>query len=208
MVPAEDSQATRCPVCGTELPPETGRRCPRCGARALWRPRASPVDIGMTLFNLKDPRSAEGAFARVISIDWRHLKANYMLSYIYYEWKEYARTIECLDRIREIADDKQFVNKYYGFCHYHLGNFDEAIRYLTVALESSPRYAKFRNYLRELTYENKLKEIGDLDARVREMETKLMNSKPTIRELSHLSMLYIFKGEYKKAEDLLLAARR
>lgn len=53
MVPAEDSQATRCPVCGTELPPETGRRCPRCGARTLWRPRASPVDIGMALFNLR-----------------------------------------------------------------------------------------------------------------------------------------------------------
>ncbi|HNU91293.1 MAG TPA: tetratricopeptide repeat protein [Spirochaetota bacterium] len=163
--------------------------------------------LGMTLFNLKELRLAEGAFARVVSIDRRHLKANYMLSYIYYEWKEYAKTIECLDRIRDIADDRQFVNKYYGFCHFHMGNFDKAIEYLTVALESNPRYARFRNYLRELTYENKLKEIGDLDGRVREMEAKLLRSTPSIRELSHLSMLYIFKGEYKKAENLLLSAR-
>lgn len=163
--------------------------------------------LGMTLFNLKELRLAEGAFTRVVSIDRRHLKANYMLSYIYYEWKEYARTIECLDRIRDIADDRQFVNKYYGFCHFHMGNFDKAIEYLTVALESNPRYARFRNYLRELTYENKLKEIGDLDGRVREMEAKLLRSTPSIRELSHLSMLYIFKGEYKKAENLLLSAR-
>lgn len=164
--------------------------------------------LGMTLFNMKDLRSSEAAFARVIAIDWRHLKANYMLSYIYYEWKDYAGTIACLDRIRDVADDRQFVNKYYGFCHYHLGNFSEAIKYLTVALESSPKYAKFRNYLRELSYENKMKEIGDLDGRISEMEEKLMSLKPTIRELSHLSMLYIFKGEYKKAEDLLLSARR
>ncbi len=164
--------------------------------------------LGMTLFNMKDLRSSEVAFARVIAIDWRHLKANYMLSYIYYEWKDYARTLACLDRIRDIADDKQFVNKYYGFCHFHLGFLELVVIFLNVALESSPKYAKFRNYLRELTYENKIKEIGDLDGRVREMEEKLMGSRPTIRELSHLSMLYIFKGEYKKAEDLLLSARR
>lgn len=53
MVPAEDSKGTRCPVCGTELIPEVGRRCLRCGARTLWRPQAPDIDVGMTLFNLR-----------------------------------------------------------------------------------------------------------------------------------------------------------
>lgn len=53
MVPAEDSQASRCPVCGTELIREAGRRCPRCGARTLWRAHAPVFDVGMTLFNLR-----------------------------------------------------------------------------------------------------------------------------------------------------------
>lgn len=53
MVPAMDSESTRCPVCGTKLPPEAGRRCPRCGARILWRPEAPAVDVGLALFNLR-----------------------------------------------------------------------------------------------------------------------------------------------------------
>jgi len=53
MVPAEDSQGVQCPVCGTELTPETGRRCPRCGARTLWHPRPSAIDPGVALFNLR-----------------------------------------------------------------------------------------------------------------------------------------------------------
>jgi len=35
------------------------------------------------------------------------------------------------------------------------------------------------------------------------MEEKMMDSKPSLREYTHLSMLYIFKGEYQKAESLL-----
>ncbi len=163
---------------------------------------------GMVYFNLKNYQMAEKYFLKVIGIDVRHLKSNYLLSYIYYEWKDYTKALSCLDNIRDIADDLQFVNKYYGFCHYHLGHFEKAVEYLQVALESSPKYSKFRDYLKGLTYENKMKEIGDLDVRIREMEEKMMKDKPSLREYSHLSMLYIFKGEYKKAENLLLSAKR
>lgn len=163
--------------------------------------------LGMTYFNQKNYQMAEKFFTVVTRLDKKHLKANYLLSYIYYEWKDYLRVIACLDGIRDIADDKTFVNKYYGFCHYHLGNFKEAVNYLTVALESDPKYHQFRDYLKNLTYENKMKEIGDIDARIREMEEKMMRRKPSLREYSHLGMLYIFKGEYVKAENLLLSAQ-
>lgn len=163
--------------------------------------------MGMACFNLKNYALAEKSFSRVVGIDRRHVKANYLLSYIYYEWKDYKKTLACLDNIKDIADDKQFVNKYYGFCYYHLGDFNRAIEFLTVAMESSPQYAKFKVYLKSLTVENKLKEIGDLDHKIREMEDKMMKEAPTLREYSHLSMLYMFKGEYKKAEKLLLSVK-
>ncbi|TAL35276.1 MAG: tetratricopeptide repeat protein [Spirochaetes bacterium] len=163
--------------------------------------------MGMAYFNLKNLPLAEKFFGAVVRIERKHLKANYLLSYIYYEWKDYHRTLQCLDNVRDIADDISFVNKYYGFCHYHLGHYEKAVEYLTTALESNPQYAKFHAYLKGLTYENKLKEVGDVDARIREMEERLMKEKPTLREYSRLSMLYIFKGEYKKAETLLLSAK-
>lgn len=158
---------------------------------------------GMAYFNKKEFKSAEKYFNIVVQQDGKHLKANYLLAYIYYEWKKYAQTIECLDRIHDIADDRMFLNRYYGFCYYHLGDYEKAVNFLTEALEASPRYSKFKNYLKGLTYENKMKEIGDLDGKIKEMEKKMMDVKPSLREYTHLSMLYIFKGEYQKAESLL-----
>jgi len=163
---------------------------------------------GITYFNLEDYKSAEKYFSRVVQSDKKHLKANYLLAYIYYEWKDYARTLQCLDCIKDIADDKAFLNKYYGFCYYHLGMFDKAVKYLQTALESSPKYAQFKNYLKKVTYENKLKEIGDVKKKIAEMEDKMMKQKPTLREYTHLSMLYIFQGEYKKAETLLTSYKK
>jgi tetratricopeptide (TPR) repeat protein len=163
--------------------------------------------LGLAHFNLKNYNAAEKCLSKVVRIDRRHVKANYLLSYIYYERKDYRRVLQCLDCIRDIADDKRFVNRYYGFCYYNLGNFREAVGYLKIALEESPQYARFQGYLAGLTYENKLKEIGDLEMRIREMEQKLMSETPTVSTLSHLSMLYVFKGEYKKAENLLLSSR-
>ncbi len=162
----------------------------------------------MAYFNVKDLHSAEKYFSKVIDIDKRHLKSNYLLSYINYEWKEYEKTLSYLDNIRDIADDKVFMNKYYGFCYYHLGKYPEAIEHLQIALESSPRYAKFKKYLSKLTYENKMKEIGDIDAKIKEMEEMMMKKTPSLRDHTNLSMLYIFKGEYKKAEDLLMAYKK
>ncbi len=163
---------------------------------------------GMTYFNLQDLSMAEQYLVKVISIDRRHLKSNYLLSYINYEWKRYDATLTYLDNIRDITDDKIFLNKYYGFCYYHLGRFDEAVEHLQIALESSPRYGKFKRYLKTLTYEYKLREIGDLEATIQEMEEVMMTGKPSLQEYTKLSMLYIFKGEYKKAEDLLLSYKR
>jgi len=158
---------------------------------------------GLAYFNIKDFAKAEIHFLRVVDQDRKHLKANYLLSYIYYEWKQYHTVIECLDRICDIADDISFVNKYYGFCNYFLGNYEKAVSYLTVALESNPKYKKFHSYLQGLTVESKLKEIGDIDACIRELESKMTSETPSVKELSRLSLLYVFKGEYRKAETLL-----
>ncbi|MGL4368504.1 MAG: hypothetical protein ACRCUT_02350, partial [Spirochaetota bacterium] len=69
------------------------------------------------------------------------------------------------------------------------------------------QYAKFSSYLKTLTWENKMKEIGDIDACIRDLEAKMSEQKPTLGEYTHLSMLYIFKGEYRKAEDILLTCK-
>ena len=162
---------------------------------------------GMANFNRKEYKKAEMHFSEVTKLDVAHAKANYLLSYIYYEWKDYNRALVCLDRIKNSTEDRAFVNRYYGFCLYHLGKYNESIQYLSIALESSEKYAQFKDYLKSLTYENKMREIGDLDARIGEMETQMTETKPSLSEFTRLSMLYIFKGEYQKAEKLLLDAR-
>ncbi|MEA3401204.1 MAG: hypothetical protein U9R79_08185 [Armatimonadota bacterium] len=50
----EDTERWTCPVCGTELPDDEHlRRCPRCGAKALWRRREPAVAYGVVLFNAR-----------------------------------------------------------------------------------------------------------------------------------------------------------
>jgi len=163
---------------------------------------------GMAFFNMQDYANAEKYFSIVVKLDSRHLKTNYLLAFIYYEWKKYNHTLQCLDRIRDLADDKVFLNKYYGFCYYHLGRFDEALQFLNTALKLNPNYDKYKDYLKGLTYESKMKEIGDLDKKIQEMERTIMKDKPSLSEYTHLSMLYIFKGDYKKAENLLMKVKR
>jgi len=162
---------------------------------------------GLVYYNHLNFIEAEKHLARVVSVDYRHLKANYILSHIYYEWKEYEKSIQCLDSIRDIADNITFINKYYGFCCYHLGRFNEAVEYLTSALESSPEYERFRDYIKGLTVENKIREVGDINRAISELEEKIMKKDPTIQEASRLSMLYIFNGENQKAEDFLLSVK-
>ncbi len=60
-----------------------------------------------------------------------------------------------------------------------------------------------KKYLQSLTYEKKLKEIGNLEKAVEELEKQLMNSEIEFKEVTRLSMLYIFQGENKKAEKLV-----
>lgn len=160
---------------------------------------------GLLLYNKNQYKDSEAKLLNVISVEPQHLKTNYLLSHIYYEWKQYDKVMECLDRIRHIADDKSFMDRYLGFCHYHLGNYKLAAVYLSSALETHPAYERFRNYLNGITYENKLREIGDIDKSIAELETKLMNgSKIKVSEASKLGMMYIFKGENLKAEKMLL----
>lgn len=160
---------------------------------------------GMASFNLKDQRMAENYFRNVVQLDLKHLRSNYLLSYIYYDWKEYERTLSHLNNIRDIADDKVFLNKYFGFCYYHLGRYNDALDYLTLAVKSSPKYAMFRDYLEGLTFENKVKEAGDIDGKIKKMEKLMIDGEPGIREMTELSLLYTYKGDYKKAEDILVA---
>jgi tetratricopeptide (TPR) repeat protein len=128
-----------------------------------------------------------------------------MLSYIYYEWKKYNLVLKCLDAIKDIADDHAFINKYYGFCCYYLGRYDEAVAYLKDALKQQPEYEKFSKYLEGLTYENKVKEIGDVDRAIQELEKMMMEKTPKLTEVTKLSMLYVFKGDSRKAEDLVVS---
>jgi tetratricopeptide (TPR) repeat protein len=162
----------------------------------------------LVYYNKNDFHAAERFFINVIRMDRKHLKSNYLLSYIYYERKEYVKAIKCLDNIKDIADDISFVNRYYGFCWYYLGNYSKAVSYLKTALESKPEYLKFKGYLESLTVESKMNEIGDIDAAIRDLESKMMNEAPALKEITKLSMLYIFKGENLKAEKLLLQAKQ
>ena len=50
-------------------------------------------------------------------------------------------------------------------------------------------------------------QIGDVDAKIKELEHKIMKEKPNLSEYTRLSMLYIFNGQYKKAEDLLVGVK-
>lgn len=163
---------------------------------------------GMAYYNLKDFTKAEKYFSAVTKTDKKHTKANFLLSCIYYEWKQYEKAIKCLDCIKETSDDARFINKYYGFCHYHLGKYDKAISYLSSALEASPEYERLKDYINGLTYENKVKEIGDITAAIRELEESLMKERPDTSKMTRLSMLYIFNGENSKAEEILVSYKQ
>ncbi|MCL2154268.1 MAG: tetratricopeptide repeat protein [Leptospirales bacterium] len=158
---------------------------------------------GLTHYNLKNYNEAEKYLRNVIAVDRKHIKANYMLSYIYYEKKDYNQVVECLDSIREIADDKSFINRYYGFCCFHLGRYNEAVKYLKDAISLHPEYNKFKNYLESLTYENKVKEIGDVDSAIMNLENLMMKESLNMKDITRLSMLYVFKGENQKAEKMI-----
>jgi len=158
---------------------------------------------GLTYYNLKDYKNAERFLRAVLNKDKMHLKASYMLSHIYYEWKRYSDVIEILKNIWSIADNKEFINKYYGFCCFHLGRYEEAVKYLRQAITLHPEYEKFKNYLESLTYENKIKEVGDIDKAITELESLMMKGNLNLRDVTRLSMLYIFKGENKKAEKIV-----
>ena len=162
---------------------------------------------GLASFNLKDENMAENYFKKVTDLDKRHLKSNYLLSYIYYDWKEYAKTLFHLNNIKDVADDKVFLNKYFGFCYFHLGRYDEAVNYLNIAIKANPKYSQFKNYLDSMTYENKVKEAGNIDAKIKEMEKMMIDKNLSIREITKLSLLYTYKGQYKKAEEILTAKK-
>ena len=77
-----------------------------------------------------------------------------------------------------------------------------------MALESHPKYSKFVNYLDKISYENKLKELGDIDESINELEEKYKNGALGISDATKLSMMYIFKNENNKAEELLIALKK
>jgi tetratricopeptide (TPR) repeat protein len=158
---------------------------------------------GLVHYTQQNYKKAEKYLEVVVNIDLRHVKANYLLSHIYYEWKQYRKTIECLDRIKDLIEDRSFINRYYGFCYFYMGKYDSAVQYLTEALECRPEYARFKKYLKKMTFENRIKEIGNLENAIRELEAEIAGRDPKVVDLTKLSMLYIFKGEYKKAEKLI-----
>ncbi|MBN1495326.1 MAG: tetratricopeptide repeat protein [Spirochaetes bacterium] len=163
---------------------------------------------GLVHYNREEFKKAEKFLLVVIGLDQRHVKANLLLSHIYYEGKQYARAIECLDRIKDLAEDRSFINRYYGFCNFYLGRYDDAVKYLTEALECRPEYARFKKYLENMTYEKRIREIGDLEREISVLEEDLSNRDAKVVDLTKLSMLYIFKGEYRKAEKLIQSHKK
>ncbi len=161
----------------------------------------------LTYYNMNDLKSAEGYFMEVIRYDRFHLKSNYLLSTIYYDWKEYDKALACLDNIKDTYEDKAFIEKYYGFCCYFTGRYPEAVKHLTAALESRPGYEKFKDFLESLTYENRVKEIKNIDGEIKKLEQKILDDFTGIKDYTKLSMLYIFQGKNSKAEKLLLKAK-
>jgi tetratricopeptide (TPR) repeat protein len=159
--------------------------------------------IGLIYHNKKDHINAEIYLWNVIEIDKAHVKANYLLSYIYYERKDFSSSIKCLESIKGIVEDKSFFNRYYGFCCYYLGRYTEAAEYLTQALKNKSEYSRFKKYLDDLNYEKRLKEIGDVDSAIKDLEGILLSRDYTRCEITKLSMLYIFRGENKRAEELV-----
>jgi tetratricopeptide (TPR) repeat protein len=162
----------------------------------------------LTYYNLENLKKSEKYFKNVIEIDQKHVKANYLLSTIYYDWKDYRNAALCLENIMDVYEDRIFINKYYGFCCYFLGKYEESVKYLTEALVNQPNYKKYKKFLNSLTYENKVKEIEDIDREIEDLERMIKNEKTNIKEFTKLSMLYIFKGKNNEAEKLLLRARR
>jgi tetratricopeptide (TPR) repeat protein len=163
---------------------------------------------GLSFYNLRKYAKAQKYLENVVAVDRKHIKANYMLSHIYYEQKKYNKVLECLDAIRDIADDKNFIGKYYGFCCFHLGRYEEAVRYLKDAVAAHPEYDKFKTYLESLTYENKLQEIGDVDVAINELDKLMMNDSLHLKDVTRLSMLYVFKGENIKAEKVVVEFKK
>jgi len=163
---------------------------------------------GLVHYNREEFKKAEKFLLVVIGLDQRHVKANLLLAHIYYEGKQYARAIECLDRIKDLAEDRSFINRFYGFCNFYLGRYDDAVKYLTEALECRPEYARFKKYLENMTYEKRIREIGDLEREIAVLEEDLANRDAKVVDLTKLSMLYIFKGEYRKAEKLIQSHKK
>jgi tetratricopeptide (TPR) repeat protein len=159
---------------------------------------------GLTHYELKNFHNAKPHLINVTYMNVNHYRANFILAGLHYDSKEYKEAIECIDRIALIHHDKVFIEKFYGFCHYYLGNYGKAIDCLTTALTSHSKYSEFKEYLEKLTYENKIKEFDDIDKTVKELEKSMKKGKKDLPSVSRLSMLYIFKGENKKAEKLLL----
>ncbi len=157
---------------------------------------------GLSFYNLRKYSKAETYLRNVVAVDRLHLKANYMLSHIYYDKKEYQLALNCLDAIWDIADDKSFINKYYGFCCFHVGRYNDAVKYLKEAVSFHPEYEKFKSYLETLTYEHKIREVGDIDTAIKALEEMMMKNAMHLKDVTRLSMLYIFKGENRKAEKI------
>jgi hypothetical protein len=67
-----------------------------------------------------------------------------------------------------------------------------------------PEYNRFRSYLESLTYENKVREIGNVDDAIRKLEEMMMKQPPQLSDITRLSMLYVFKGDSRKAEQVVL----
>ncbi len=162
---------------------------------------------GLVYHARKEYDDAVKYFENVLEIDAQHYRANYLMAHICYDTGEYKKAIAHLDRISPLAEDRAFIDKFYGFCHYYLGDYKKAVKFLSEALSNQPGYSEFKSYLEGLTYENRMKEIGDIDKAIKDLEKSLKKEDETLSKVSRLSMLYIFKGENRKAEKLLTGYR-
>jgi tetratricopeptide (TPR) repeat protein len=155
---------------------------------------------GLTYYELQKFHRAKPYLVNVINININHYRANFLLACIHYDSREYKKALECIDRVAAVHADRVFIEKLYGFCHYHLGNYEKAVNCFTNAMTSHSKYSEFKEYLEKMTYENKVKEFDDINKTVKTLEKDMKKGNEDLLSVSKLSMLYIFKGQNKKAE--------
>lgn len=104
---------------------------------------------GFTLMNDND--RAKAIYKHVLTNDTACFKAHMALTELHIEDKNFAKALEYAKSACRIDDQSAVVNNYIGYIYYNMGNYPEAISYITKSLDTDPNnFNAFKN--RALVY--------------------------------------------------------